>query len=246
MTAGESLHDAHDDVWLFTRALPARPDGDGMRKLVVRRVRGGEVVTIAGEDRPAADAKLVDGAVVVLFSDGVLARVGDDGATRTIDRDAFPPLSVRAGRVAYVRGLEPELEVAIADVDRGEPVALTTDWAPTWCPAIADDGSVVFVSGRSGGLELARVQPGEAPRSLARGDDLALPEGPDAPLLIGNELVFEASGALRVVGLDGKLRRSTPGLHAPIAIRANGAELVVVHGSEPSSLRALSASEVGK
>lgn len=242
--AEEALHDAHDDVLLFVRALPTRPDGDGVRKLVVRRVKGGQVTAIAGEDRPASDAKLVDGGVVVLFADGVLARVGDDGGTRTLDRDAFGPLSVRAGRVAYVRGQEPDLEVALADVDRGAPVALTTGWAPTWCPALADDGSVVFVSGRTGGLELARVKPGEAPRTLAKGDGLELPEGPLAPLSIGSSLVFESAGALRVVGLDGRLRRATPGLLAPIAIRANGVESIVVHGNDPRSLHALPASEV--
>lgn len=209
LSAGERVIDARGDATLVARELPPKPDSDGVRSLVVRWVHGSQSIALSTEDRPLADAKLTDGAVVVLAKDGVLSRVG--GETRIIDRDAYGPIAVHAGKVAYVRGEQPDLEVMLAEIDRGSPRALAPAWKPAWSPAIADDGAVIFVTGRSGGLELARSKLGEATRSLVINPELA-PEGPIGPIVLGDELMFERDGLVHVVGLDGRLRRTKPGV----------------------------------
>lgn len=233
----ESILDARaDGAFLFARELPPRPDGDGVRQLVARKLVGAREIALG----TVSDAKLIDRATIVLRADGTLERVEDDGAVRPLDRQAFGPLSVRNGKVAYVRGEMPELEVVLADVERGAPIALTTGFAPAWCPAIADDGSVVFVSARSSPTELVRARVGEEPKTLGLWKDSPppLPEGPLAPIVTGDRLIFESGDAVRVLSLDGVLRKTIPGLHAPV-LRG---DRVLLRGE--AGLRTMSVAEV--
>ncbi len=235
LQSGESVLDARSDgVLLLARRHEGDPASDGVASLAVRKVSGASSIELG----TLADAKLFDGGVVVLGRDGVLSRLGDDGATRVIDREVYGPLSVRAGLVAYVRGEQPALAVTLASIDRGAPVALAPEWTPAWCPAIAADSTVVFVTARSGKLELARASAAAPPQSL--GEPELAPEGPATPLLVDNALVFEHDGALRVLGLDGRLRKSQRGVPAPIALA--GDKLIVLGGDR--ALRVLSAVEV--
>jgi hypothetical protein len=194
---GESVLDTRaDGATLVVRALEEKPLSDGPRHLAIRLVAGEKSIDLG----TLADARLVDGAVVALGTDGALSRIGDDGGRRQIDRDAHAPLSVRGRSVAYVRGEPPTLELVVADIDKGGPAALAPEWVPAWCPVLADDGSIVFVTGHAGHAQIARVRPGEAPRVLLAQPD-AFPEGPDTPTLAGNQLTFEFRGAQKTLSL---------------------------------------------
>lgn len=202
---GESVLDTRDDgATLIVRQLASPPQSDGQRRLAVRMVIGTRTIELGTEERPLADARLVPGGVVVVGLDGVLARVAEAGGRREIDRNVYAPISVRGTSVAYARGEPPTVEVVLADVEKGEPLALAPDFSPAWCPAIADDGAVVFVTGHTGSPQLARVRAGEAPRVIVAQPD-AFPEGPDAPRVNGNLLTFYFRGAQRTVAL-GELR----------------------------------------
>ncbi|MBI2393621.1 MAG: hypothetical protein HYV09_28845 [Deltaproteobacteria bacterium] len=232
-----SVADArHGGATLLAREIPPRPDGDGVRQLVARKQIGAREIALG----TVSDAKLIDRATVVVRTDGTLERVDDDGAVRTLDKQAFGPISVRNGKVAYVRGEMPELEVALADVERGAPIALTAGFAPAWCPAIADDGSVVFVSARKSATELVRARVGEEPRTLGLWTDSPppLPEGPFAPIVAGDRLIFESGDGLAVLSLDGVLRKTIPGLRAPV-LRG---DRVMLRGE--AGLRTMSVAEV--
>jgi hypothetical protein len=143
---GEAVLDSQGGASLIVRPLEEKPQSDGPRHLAIRWVVGEKTIDLG----TLADARLVDRAVVALGTDGSLLRIGDGGERREIDRNAHAPLAVRGHTVAYVRGEPPMLELAIADVEKGGPTALAPDWLPAWCPAIADDGSIVFVTGRTG------------------------------------------------------------------------------------------------
>lgn len=196
---GEAVLDTRvDGATLVMRELPGEPQSDGPRRLSVRMVARGE----SRELGTLADARFAERALLVLGLDGVLARLGDDGSRRELDHAAHAPLSVRGGKVAYARGEPPVVELALAEVDSAgnAPIALAPEWTPAWCPVLAEDGSVVFVTGHSGAPQLARARIGELPRVIVEAPE-AFPEGPDTPLLVGDRLSFQFRGVKATISL---------------------------------------------
>lgn len=120
------------------------------------------------------------------------------GESRRLDEDVNAPIGVRGTTIVYARGLPPELEVARVEL-RGEPEQLTEDYAPVWNPALGPDGDVVFVSGRTGGPALYRVEAGQAPERIINGG--LFPSSLEPPTFDGRVLRFrdEADQAHEII-----------------------------------------------
>ncbi|MBZ0120400.1 MAG: hypothetical protein K8H88_25640 [Sandaracinaceae bacterium] len=199
---GEILLDGLEGRALYGRVLPAVPDGDPDRVLVLRTS-----FASALDGTEVLDARFVQGQLVTLGVDHVLrlhalqtglqAGVQDSEAVE-LDGEVVAPLSVAGPYVAYARGIAPNLEIARADVSTGAIDAMTSGMQPAWSPALSSDGrEVIFVSGASGEPRLYRSSGSQAillPRSR-------FPTMPRAPRWEGRTLLFEDEAGLARIDL---------------------------------------------
>ena len=150
------------------------------------------------------DARFVGFGAVVIDEDHELLAYDEAGQMRRLDGDAYGPLTVAAGAVAYTRGSPPDLELARAQVRNGLVEQLTHGMAPVWSPALADDGrAVVFASGVAGVAQLHHL---DASGSVAALPVAArIPSAPTAPLWDGEQLTFEDEQGVVALDLSGGL-----------------------------------------
>ena len=207
---GEIVLDARaDGAALYGRLLPVPPDADPDRRLALRVAPVAIAPSLNGTT--VLDARFVEGGGIAVLTEAhaLAVHAAPDAAAAILDTEVEGPLSVAGTEIAYVRGEWPTLEVAWADARTGETRQLTHGLAPTWNPAIAGDGSVVFVSGATGGPELLRVD-----RSGAIGEIPAtrFPASATAPRVIDGTLVFEdEAGAAWVDLASGRVERTVGG-----------------------------------
>lgn len=130
-----------------------------------------------------------------------------DKSLSTLDEGAYGPISVSpSGRyITYLKGLEPNFEVVLYDRQNQKTLATPSgDQIGCWAPAVGDDGQVVFMSSTTGYGELYLAKLGEPPALLTqreKGQQLATPTGPSAPLLKGQTLFFEDDQGLHRIEL---------------------------------------------
>lgn len=179
-----------------SEVLDRRADGAVIRGALLPALRDTDeepVYRISLDVEPSLDgtsvlaAAFVEGGIVTVGPDHVL-RMHRGGEVTELDSEALGPLSVAGTRVAYVRGVMPSYELALADVATGEARALTTDMAPVWSPALAANGDVVFVSGVSGAPRLHRIAGGVTQRLE---ETPFFPSSLRAPRFDGSVLSFE-------------------------------------------------------
>lgn len=211
---GEILLDGLEGRALYGRVLPAVPDGDPDRVLVLRTS-----FASALDGTEVLDARFAQGQLVTLGVDHVLRlhalQAGvQDGEAVELDGEVVAPLSVAGPYVAYARGIAPDLEIARADASTGAIDAMTSGMQPAWSPALSSDGrEVIFVSGASGEPRLYRSS-GSQTRLLPRS---RFPTMPRAPRWEGRTLLFEdEAGLARIdLGTGQTLRASAaPPAHA--------------------------------
>lgn len=185
---GELVLDTRaDGAALFGRLLPVPANADPDRRLALRVHP--ESLAPALDGATALDARFVDGGLVVVTEAHALAfHGGSDAASAILDTRVEGPLSVRGADVAYVRGAWPELEVARANVQTGVASPVTDGLAPTWNPALAGDGSIVFVSGATGGPKLLRA---DAAGRITELPATRFPASAVAPRVVDGRLEFE-------------------------------------------------------
>lgn len=168
---------------------PVPPNADPERVLVIRTSGLSPAIAAQLDGTRVVDARFVGDAVATIGPDHVL-RLHTPAGVSELDREAYAPMSVAGARIAYVRGEMPFFEVAQADITTGAAIALTTNMAPAWSPALAPDGeTVVFVSGAGGSPRLYRIAGGGAPEALP--ETARTPSSPIAPRFEGDLLVFE-------------------------------------------------------
>jgi len=168
-----------DGARIVGQLQPAPAGSDADRVLVIHVEQAGRVIVapLAG----ALGAGCGGERWGVLAPDHVLGAAGAGEQLTELDRAAEAPLAVRGEQVAYVRGDMPFFEVALLDLTTGAVRAMTEGYAPAWSPALAEDGSIVFVSSREGSPRLHRVQPDGQVVALA--PSLRTPSSPEAPWL---------------------------------------------------------------
>lgn len=146
------------------------------------------------------EARRIGDAVVAIHPDHTLW-LHEAYGRRRLDEHVEAPLSVEGSWVAYGRGEMPDFEIARLDVRTSEREVLTEGYAPAWNPALGPDGSVVFVSGRSGEPALYRVALGSSPVALE--SDGSFPSSLRAPRFDGVTLEFEdESGQTHRLAID--------------------------------------------
>lgn len=199
-----------DGAQLAGRLEPARPDSDPDRVVVLTRLPG-------AEDR-VLDARFVPGGIVTLGADHVLRLRPDQGEPVVLDDEVYPPLSVEAGFVAYVRGAPPDLSLARVTSSTGEVERLAPGHPTVWSPALSTDGSeVLFASSVDGSLRLFVVAPNGSVRALPA--SARVPSAPTAPRWSGGTLVFEDEGGVAVLDVEsGQVTESAPGAHGIAAL----------------------------
>lgn len=249
--SGEFLQDLRPDgVALTAHVEPAPEDSDADRRITVTLRRDGAEVPWRLAAEPLLDARFIPrhAGILALRADHTLVRLdAPDAQPVVIDRDVDGPLSLDAlGRfVAYVRGEVPEVRAYRADLATGAVTEVAPTLAPVWCPALSPDGSeVVLVASVDGAPGLFRVPVGGTPARVTVPAGAALPEGPSAPMVFGDALVFEDARGLRTLSLRDGASRLVPGLHHPVL--AEGAILGQRLGdvSRPTALTTLRAAEL--
>lgn len=234
--------DAQGDRVLFGTPAPVEGAGDvGLRLAIELRVKGQPAPWRLTEAVEQARL-LTDGRALVTTPQHALLEVDlATGATRALDTDVVGAVGASPdGRhLVYCRGEAPELEVWRLDRQGGAPQPVTTGMAPTWSPAIAEDGRVVFTSSRSGVPALWLAEPGQAPRQITnlgarfepgRAPTLSPTPAALSPVVFGRGVIaFEAAGAVHLVDAAGRALRQVAGA-APHWITPGRALGVVVDG----------------
>ncbi len=221
--------DQRGDAVLRGRVLPVLEHTDSGRILSLESTLSGSLGD-ALEGLLVQDARFLGFGAVVIDENHALVVYDEVGHGRVLDHEAYGPLSVAEGVVAYTRGSPPDLELARAYPSRGVVETLTVGMAPVWSPALSDDGrEVVFVSGVAG---LPRLHRRTASGALAALPVSArVPSAPTAPIWRGTELIFEDERG--VVALDlptGDVLDELEGAHAP-AVDRYGSLTTLVDGA---------------
>lgn len=187
---------------------PFPPNADPERVLVIRTSGLSPAIAAQLDGARLVDARFVGDAVATIAPDHVL-RLHTQEGVRELDREAYGPMSVAGTRIAYARGEMPFFELARADVATGEVIALTTNMAPAWSPALTPDGeTVVFVSGAAGSPRLYRIEGSRAPEALPETE--RTPASPVAPRFEQGLLVFEDDQGTAWLDLEqGRIVRTT-------------------------------------
>lgn len=149
-----------------------------------RRLRGERVL----------DARLVEDGVLFLGVDHVL-RLAAANDTRDLADEVLGPISAVAGRVAYVRGTPPDLQLEVIDLADGTRRALAPELAPVWSPALSPDGRDVVFAASQGGrpqLFIARESGQITPLPLLP----YVPSSPNPPIWRDGRLFFEHEGGV--------------------------------------------------
>jgi hypothetical protein len=185
-----------DGSALVGTVLAAPLDGDPERMLSLH-VTGAALGALEG--RRVLDARFAGDGALTLGIDHVLRYVDARGRETELDAQVEAPLSVVGERVAYARGEMPFFEIARADVRTAEVVALTTDLAPCWSPALSEDGTeVVFASSASGQPTLHRRG---ANGQIVTLPSSRTPSSPRAPRWSGDRLTFEDEAGTVTIAL---------------------------------------------
>lgn len=216
---------------LVARELPPPEESDADRTVTLRWLTTAGARPWRFHGVPVLEARFLprDGALLVLTTRHALVALDAPNAEpRVLDEHVYGPLSLDdAGRrVAYTRGEPPELQVIVYDLAGGVATPLAPSLVPSWSPALSADGTEVLVAASpEGSASFWRLRPGSPAQRWDLPADTPMPTGVTAPVLFGDAVVYESEGALRVLGLDGRLRRSLPGV--PVALhRAGRAALV--------------------
>jgi len=219
----ELLLDARDDgARLFATVNPVLPNSDAPRTLRVRWLESGahDASPWSFDGIPVLDARFIprtNSALLITETRQLVLLAARTAMPVELHASVYAPLSLSSnGRfAAFTSGDAPDLEVVTLDVQRREVVFSTRDMAPTWCPALSDDGSsVLFVSGASGSPDFFELR--RDGRLLKRTDlvtrPLPFPSGPSAPVWSGSRLVFENRDGVHLVDTaDMHLLKSTEG-----------------------------------
>ncbi|MBI4704811.1 MAG: peptidoglycan DD-metalloendopeptidase family protein [Deltaproteobacteria bacterium] len=163
--------------------LPARPDADpAFQAELLPPGAAARPVPVGTE--PLIDAAVcarADGAAAIVTARGELLLWRPDAAPVALDREVSSGLScsARGDRLAYAKGMAPELDVYVVDLGAGGPGAaappalgraVAPHPAPDYLPALSADGrEVLFVSSRTGipALWVAPAGGGE-PRQITK------------------------------------------------------------------------------
>lgn len=225
---------AGEEAQTFAGRLEAvRPNTDALPTFVLETVPDG-LESLRGAR--VLDARIVSDGAVVLGADGVLRHHMAHEVVE-LDRDVLGPLSVAADKVAYVRGVPPDLTLAVVDLADGEPLELAAELAPVWSPALAPDGSaVLFVASAGGRPQFFRsdfagvVQPQPV--------TMVTPSSFRAPIWRDGHLFFEHEGGVAQLDLatfevkaefvGAKLRPADAS--GPVRIEVAGEERVIAGG----------------
>ncbi len=156
------------------------------------------------------DVKFTDGGAFVLDATNVLS-FHDGKTSRKIDYPVHGPLSVRAGKVAYMKGGIPDMTLHWASTT-GEAESLTPE-VKGWSPALSEDGeSVIFVANVEGRPQLLHRTPDGQLFEVAW--DGRFPTAPVAPQWRGDTLVFEDEMGVAVLSLsEGEIVADYPDAH---------------------------------
>lgn len=168
------------------RLQEVKPGTDAPRVIVLEQVP--KDLGLAPGQR-VLDAQFVEDGAVVLGDDQVLMHYSG-GHTRQLDVEVLGPLSVASNKVAYVRGLPPDLSLATVELDEGEPKLHAPALTTVWSPALSEDGkALIFAATYEGRARLFRLAIGDEPKLLRKGGPM--PSSPVAPQWRHDHLVFE-------------------------------------------------------
>lgn len=231
---GARLLDVEGDRVLAGVPDEAPANADPVMRMEVRLWQGGVPQAWPAEAQPAAHARLLPGGrALAVTPRGALLLVdgsgasGPAGSVRALDEQVVGPVgaSPDGARIAYCKGEAPDVEVWRLDLLAGaRPVRVTADLAPAWSPGVADDGSVLVASARSGVAALWRVDRDAAPIQLTNRDAVVAPGAPPlAPfpasltptLFDGDRAVFEGEDGVVVTDREGRVLRKLPGASVP-------------------------------
>lgn len=247
-----------DGTILVGRADPVPLDTDPVRTLRVRWIANRQELPWSQAGRALRDAHLLPGGgALIVTDDGTLSILADPGPTSVaipVDRDVTVPLSVTSdGRfAAYARGEAPDLQVVRLDIAHRTTQVLSPALEPAWCPAISADGeAVVFVASVGGFPELHRVEVRTGAHSrwsvggTKRSGVALVPNGPSAPVLLDDVLVFETDDGLVALARDGSTLASVVGARALAYVPEAG--VFLAHATpEGGALRSISLAEPGR
>lgn len=184
------------------RLQEVKPGTDAPRVIVLEQVPK-DLGLLPGQR--ILDAQFVEDGAVVLGDDQVLMHYSG-GHKRELDVEVLGPLSVAANKVAYVRGLAPDLSLVTVDLDDGEPKLHAPALKTVWSPALSEDGrQLIFAASYEGRARLFRLTIGAEPELLRKGGPM--PSSPVAPQWRHDHLVFEHEQG--VVSLDLKQGQAT-------------------------------------
>lgn len=211
---GEVLLDAHPKSGAIVGVVEDAPENsDAFRILRAVVIANGERTDLLDG---VQDARFMpDGSIVAISRRNELVRM--HGAEQELlASDAVGTLSAAGSRVAFMQGDGmPDYQVVAIDVETGERWESSPTLMPSWSPVLSDDGAqLLFASGHTGvstmvrgtldgKLEVVEEFPTETP-----------PVGPNAPVWLGDEVIFESEKGTRRMQLPSReettLRGSLP------------------------------------
>ncbi len=183
LESGVTLDVSADGQVLGGEVEPVLPNTDAMRVVTIDRTPNG--VELNG--RRVLDARMVGNDVLVIDPDHTLRRIGQQAAV--VDRDVWPPLSIENGRVAYVKGHAPDLQLTIADLATLRKTVPMPSLLTVWSPALSEDGDeVVFGASVNGQAKIVHLDvSGETHIIDAKG---RVPSSPIAPKWQDDRVTF--------------------------------------------------------
>ena len=162
---------------------------------------------------------LPEGALLLLTEDHRLL-AWDGKSLELVDEGVHGPVarSPSGQFIAYLEGEEPVFSIVSRDMKANTMARPAGDITGCWSPAVGDGGEVVFMASATGYGELYRAVPGEDPVKLTereRGQTIAVPSGPSAPLLLDGSLYFEDRDGAHRIDLSGDAKGITSASLAP-------------------------------
>lgn len=169
------------------RRQQVKPGTDAPRVIVLEQVPSGLGIK-AGQR--VLDAQFVSDGAVILGDDQVLTHY-TGGHQRQLDVEVLGPISVAANKIAYTRGLPPDLSLITLALDGvGEPERLAPKLNTVWSPALSEDGQeVIFVASYEGRPRQFRISGAGEPAILRKGGPM--PSSAVAPIWRQDYLAFE-------------------------------------------------------